>query len=93
MSNIIVTSTGFHKFHVEINDDDGKARKYDVAVPEELISELGLSEDDLAKVVHQSFTFLLEREPASSIMPQFSLDVISRYFPDYMETLRKRIQS
>lgn len=91
MSDIVVTSTGFRKFHVEINEGDNKNRQYDVTVPEELIRELELTEDHLTKVVHQSFTFLLEREPASSIMPQFSLDVISRYFPDYMETLRKMI--
>jgi hypothetical protein len=46
---------------------------------------------DLDKVVRESFVFLLEREPASLIMHDFSLDVISSYFPEYKETLRGRL--
>jgi hypothetical protein len=30
-----------------------------------------------------SFEFLLEREPASSILSRFALPVIERYFPEY----------
>jgi hypothetical protein len=40
-------------------------------------------------LVRASFAFLLDREPASSILPKFSLDVIPRYFPEY----RREIQS
>jgi hypothetical protein len=60
-------------------------------VPESLIKELELPEDDLERVVRESFDFLLEREPASSIMSEFSLDVISRYFPEYPQELRQRL--
>ncbi|MDQ4011443.1 MAG: hypothetical protein M3228_12305 [Actinomycetota bacterium] len=60
-------------------------------MPENLIDELQLPEDDLDRVVRESFVFLLEREPASSIMREFSLDVISRYFPEYKETLVGRL--
>jgi hypothetical protein len=42
-------------------------------------------------VVRESFVFLLEREPASSIMSVFSLDVISGYFPEYKEKLLERL--
>jgi hypothetical protein len=91
MSDIVVTSIGLRKFHVRIDEDDGKVRHYHVTVPEELMRELNLPEDGLDRVVRQSFTFLLEREPASAIMREFSLDVISRYFPEYKETMRKRI--
>jgi hypothetical protein len=52
-------------------------------VPEGLIRELRLPEDDLEGVVRESFRFLLEREPASSILPEFSLDVLPTYFPEY----------
>jgi len=45
---------------------------------------------DLERVVRASFEFLLEREPASSILPEFSLDVIGRYFPEYEDELRRR---
>jgi hypothetical protein len=86
MADITVTSIGIRKFHVQIRDGDLETSHH-VTVPESLISELQLSEDDLDKVVRESFIFLLEREPASSIIPVFSLDVISTYFPEYKEKL------
>ncbi len=33
--------------------------------------------------VQDSFGFLLEREPKESILKEFDLSVIQRYFPDY----------
>ena len=35
--------------------------------------------------------FLLEREPATSILPEFSLVDVSRYFPDFPKELRRRL--
>ena len=40
----------------------------------------GRSADEL---VRDSFAFLLEREPKESILKEFDLAVIRRYFPDY----------
>jgi hypothetical protein len=50
-------------------------------VPERIGETLELREDDHERVVLESFRFLLEREPATSILRQFSLSDISRYFP------------
>jgi hypothetical protein len=47
--------------------------------------------DDLERVVRESFRFLLEREPATSILRQFSLSDISRYFPEYPSELARRL--
>jgi hypothetical protein len=35
------------------------------------------------ELVADSFAFLLEREPKESILKEFDLSVIRRYFPDY----------
>jgi hypothetical protein len=35
------------------------------------------------ELVRDSFGFLLEREPKDSILREFDLGVIQRYFPDY----------
>jgi hypothetical protein len=35
------------------------------------------------ELVRASFRFLLEREPKESILREFDLDVIGRYFPEY----------
>ena len=34
-------------------------------------------------LLERSFAFLLEREPASAILPEFELTVIGRYFPEW----------
>lgn len=90
MAEISVTSVGPREFEVQVREGD-RETNHRVAVPEGLIEELGLPEDDLDKVVRESFAFLLKREPASSIMPEFSLDVIPGYFPEYKEELPKRL--
>ncbi len=89
MAEISVTSVGYREFEVRVYEGDQETSHH-VTVPESLIEELRLPEDDLERVVRESFDFLLEREPASSIMPEFSLDVISGYFPEYKEELPER---
>lgn len=42
---------------------------------------------DPAHLVESSIRFLLDREPKESIMSQFDLDVIARYFPDYASAI------
>lgn len=38
-------------------------------------------------LVEASFRFLLDREPKESILRDFELSVISRYFPEYREKI------
>lgn len=42
-------------------------------------------------LIIQSFKFLLEREPASAILPSFDLQDIGRYFPEYEAEITARI--
>ena len=88
MVDIKVTPIGTREFEVVVGEGGSTHR---VTVPEDLVVELRLPEDDLEGVVRESFEFLLEREPASSIMPEFSLDVIPNYFPEYKGELPKRL--
>ncbi len=90
MAKITISPRGPREFDVSLGEADG-GTTHRVTVPEELIEELGLPEDDLERVVRESFEFLLEREPASSIMADFSLDVIARYFPEYPQELPRRL--
>ena len=41
------------------------------------------------RLLEASFEFLLEREPASSILSRFALPVIERYFPEYPHEIRR----
>lgn len=59
---------------------------------------VGVSVDDLARLapgwdapddlVRRSFEFLLAREPKESILREFDLPVIARYFPEYEAAIR-----
>ena len=89
MADMTITPVADGQFEVQLGDADGGA-KHRVSVPDNLIEELDLPAADLEGVVRFSFEFLLEREPASSIMSEFSLDVISRYFPEYRDELARR---
>jgi hypothetical protein len=44
--------------------------------------------EDVAGLVRRSFDFLLERESNTSIMREFSLSTIERYFPEYPKEIR-----
>jgi len=43
------------------------------------------------QLIEMSFEFLLEREPNTSILGQFELPVIERYFPEYLDHIQGRI--
>jgi hypothetical protein len=43
------------------------------------------------RLLEASFEFLLEREPATSILSRFALPVIERYFPEYPRVIRQMV--
>jgi hypothetical protein len=60
-----------------------------ITVPPGYAEALGGDGTNDAELVRASFAFLLDREPAGSILHRFSLDIISRYFPDYGVAVRE----
>jgi len=90
VSQINLSPMGPHQFGVQVTEGD-VTTSHQVTVPESLLDDLNLVDADEETVVRESFAFLLEREPATSIMKEFSLDVIPRYFPDYSEELSRRL--
>ena len=53
---------------------------------------LGGKDVSAERLVEESFRFLLEREPNTSILSGFALPVIRRYFPEYEGEIRKRLK-
>ena len=41
------------------------------------------------KLIEYSFQFLLDREPNTSILSSFKLNIISKYFPEYENEMKK----
>jgi len=55
------------------------------------LARLDLAATEPTDLVRRSFEFLLRHEPPESILASFDLTVISRYFPDYEEVIRRRV--
>lgn len=90
MADIKISPLALRVFRVEVREGQRETTTHQVTVPERLGQRLELR-DDLERVVRESFRFLLEREPATSILAQFSLSDISRYFPEYPRELERRL--
>lgn len=92
MSRISVYPLEPGRYGVEVTEGD-TTTTHKVAIPDDLLHHLGVTNLDPVAVVQETFAFLLDREPASSILPDFSLDDVPRYFPDFYEQLRVRLGS
>lgn len=77
-------------FGVRVTEGTG-ATDHRVTIPDGFLEELGIPEADPEAVVRESFAFLLEREPATSILSDFALPDIARYFPSYLAELPRRL--
>jgi hypothetical protein len=83
MPDIDIAAADANTYDVTITDDDGEQTSHRVWVPPAILTDLGLSEAQEPVLVRASMRYLLEREPAASILPQFGLDEIARFFPNY----------
>jgi hypothetical protein len=66
---------------IDVSDMTGTAR-YLIQVSRKDFDRWGRGRS-AEKLVRDSFNFLLEREPRESILKEFDLSMIQRYFPDY----------
>lgn len=73
------------RFHVTVG-----AHQFEVTVHEEEAALLAPG-IDLGRLVAETFHFLLEREPVTSILPSFDIDVIEGYFPEYRGEIGARL--
>ena len=60
-----------------------------VTVTDQSLSDLSDSNVTKTQLIEFSFRFLLEREPNTSILSSFDINVISRYFSDYKDEVRR----
>ena len=94
MPKIDIQAESDTNFVVTVSADDGQTT-HRVTVPGEfadrLIGEGSSQSESITELVRLSFEFLLEREPKESILREFEVTVIGRYFPEYEDDLRDRI--
>ena len=75
-------------FHVQITDD-GRTHEYDVTLSWSDYDHWSRGQVAPERVVEAAMAFLLEREPATAILPRFDCAVIRRYFPEVDRKLPK----
>jgi hypothetical protein len=88
MTQITVTQQADGTFRVQTP----ASTSHQVSVPPGFAASLGCGDVAPEELVRASFEFLLEREPATSILPEFSLNIISHYFPSYPVEIGTRLR-
>ena len=60
-----------------------------VTVTDQSLTDLAGDNTTKTELLEFSFNFLLDREPNTSILSSFDINVISRYFSDYRDEVRR----
>ena len=68
---------------------DGMTTTHTVTVTDQSLTDLADNNVTKTQLLEFSFNFLLDREPNTSILSSFDIDVISKYFPDYIDEVRR----
>lgn len=76
-----------NSFEVTVSKGKGTTRHV-VAVDDEYYEDLTGGEITKEELVRRSFEFLLDHEPKESILSEFDLRMITRYFPSYEDDIR-----
>lgn len=74
------------EFQVTVREDGGETR-HRVTMKRATYEKLGGGKSTPEHFVRAAFAFLLEREPKESILGQFDVSVISRYFPEFADEI------
>ncbi len=76
--------------YLVVVEEGGSSSQHRVTVDPGQLEDLagGASAEELLEA---SFEFLLEREPKESILSEFDLPVIARYFPEYPGEIGRRL--
>lgn len=90
MTEIAITPMEDHVYGVQVTEGD-VTTSHRVRVPLDPF-ESGVPDGDHELLVRESILFLLEREPATAILDEFSLVDIPKFFPEYREEVSRRLE-
>ena len=68
---------------------DSITTTHTVTVTDQSLTDLTDNNVTKTHLLEFSFKFLLEREPNTSILSSFDINVITKYFPDYRDEVRR----
>ncbi len=76
-------------FQVTVTESSTTIHK--VTLSNEVYKNLSNSKISEIELIKKSFEFLLERESNQSILKEFNLEMIEKYFPEYRKLIKKYI--
>ena len=83
---ILVKALSDEEFQVTVNAKNSTS--HNVTLTGDTHQNLTNGKVNKKELIEFSFKFLLEREPNTSILSSFELNVISTYFPEYINTFK-----
>jgi len=87
LASIKITEIEKDKFIVEVSDNVKSS--HNVVISDKVYQELTNSMISKYELLEKSFAFLLDREPNTSILTNFEIQIISHYFSDYANCVRR----
>ena len=73
----------------EVTVADSITTIHQVTVTDQSLTDLTDNNATKTQLLEFSFNFLLDREPNTSILSSFDINVISKYFSDYRDEVRR----
>ena len=73
----------------EITVADTSKTTHTVTVTDQSLTDLTQNKVTKTQLLKFSFRFLLHREPNTSILPSFDINVISKYFSNFNDEVRR----
>ena len=86
---ITVETTDNNLFKVSVTKDS--STEHIVLLSDRFHQDVTNNKLTKTELITHSFEFLLKRESNQSILKKFNLEVISQYFPEYIEEIKKII--
>ena len=84
---IFIKELSDNKFEITVNKK--LITKHTVILTDKYYDILTKKKISKKKLLEYSFQFLLDREPNTSILLFFELNIISKYFPEYENQIKK----
>ena len=75
--------------HFDVTVADRIITTHEVTVTDESLTDLTDNKVTKTQLLNFSFRFLLEKEPNTSILSSFDINVISTYFSNYRDAVRR----
>ena len=90
--NIHIEPHGPERYQVTVTEG-GSRSQHTVSLSPAYYEKLTQKRVPEQNLIEESFRFLLEHEPKESILREFDLPLIGRYFPDYEAEIRRRLSA